>query len=660
MIRIGLIIAAFILIAATSLPVDVPITVTPGGVVFPLRVSNGVLQTASGQPYLILGDAPQGANNIPLCKAGNTYALCTGTGDTIAGAQTDSAQRTFLAYIKDRQAQGFNSLWINILCEAYTACNNNGSTQEGNYPFTTQLTAGVVSPDTCPENGSVTATPGSSDCWDMSTVGNTATGVGITANGKNTELYWEHIDGYIKLANDLGMQVLANPIPNDNCNSQSNGGSFGYTFLNNNTKNPSNITGYADFLANRYSKQSSPSYAPNLIWFLFNDYTCWNPTSPFSNYNSTADNVFFNFASRLAADEAQAGYTKHLMSSELYGNSNSLSDNQNAWSNVMTLNGVYSNQGPDYDGGLLSHVQSSTAPAMLVEGNYPGEDLSGVDADNQLGGTWITGCGSADILAGAAGATIGNSATCPFRERIQFWKLMLTGAAGYLNGNTYTWEFANAPNWWSTGRSAVCTGTAPAKCLDIPSNAQLATASSFLQTHSWYKIVPDVTRGTNGSGFGIATAIASPFLTVATGCYTENGTVSHNCASYYKGSKYNDITNVPKGDLFDAFVVSGTASDSSFAMAYVPGADPRCTFPTGATNCGQLGGHQITVNNGKVNGGTNLTAAWYDPTGSMTSPTTTICSPSTTPCNSASQTYTTPAGTHSDGTADWVLLLRSR
>ena len=563
---LGLVVSLARASAIVSPPVSVPITITGGGggATFPLTVSSGVLKTAGGTPYLILGDAPQGANNIPLCSAGNTYALCSASGDTLAGAQSDATQRTFVAYLKDRKAQGFNSLWINILCESYTACANNGATQENTFPFTTQLTAGVQSPDTCPENGSTTATPGTSDCWDMATVGNTATGVGITANGRNTELYWQHIDGYIKLANDQGMQVLANPIPTDNCNPQSSSGSFGYMFLNNNKKTASKITGYADFLANRYSNTSSPSYAANLIWFLFNDYTCWNPTSPFGNYISGSDTVFYNFTARLAADENQAGYTKHLITTETYGNSDSLSDTVNTWTNYITLNGVYYNVGPDYDGGLLAHVQSSTAPAILVEGNYAGEDLAGVDADNQLGGTWIAGCGSANILSGSTGSTVGNSATCPYRERIQFWKLLLTGAAGYVNGNTYTWQFNAAPNWWAAGpttgsypSTGACTGTAPAKCLDVASNTQLTNAAAFLLAKSWYKIVPDFTRGVNGSGYGIANAIASPFLVAATGCYPNNGAVSHNCSTYYKGSNYNNITNIPKGDLFDAFVVRG-------------------------------------------------------------------------------------------------------
>src|ERR1700739_3765479 len=127
---------------------------------FPLTVSNGVLETVNGSPYLILGDSPQGANSIPLCSAGNTYATCAPGGVLVNDTLPTNA--TFVAYAKDRQAQGFNSLWINILCESYTGCNNTGATQEGTRPFTTQLSgagfnggSNYPTTDSCPENGSV-------------------------------------------------------------------------------------------------------------------------------------------------------------------------------------------------------------------------------------------------------------------------------------------------------------------------------------------------------------------------------------------------------------------------------------------------------------------------------------------------------------------------
>ena len=610
---------------------------------FPLSVTSGVLLSASGQPYLILGDAPQGANTIPLCTAGNTYALCQNSTDTLP---TD---HTFVAYLKDRQAQGFNTLWINILCENYTACDNAGATQEGTHPFTTQLSGAVHSPDnTCPENGSITATPNDVDCWDMATAGSGASAA-----------YWTHIDGYFLLAADYGMQIAANPIPTDFCNSISGGGSFAYMFLNNNFQSAAKITGYADFLVDRYKN------TPNLIWFLFNDYICWNSTAYPSNFISGADAVFYSFASRIKTDEQTSGGYQHVITGELYGNTTSLVDGLSMWSNVMTLNGVYYNVGPTYDGGLLSRVQSATAPAILVEGSYAGEDLGGVD-DGTDTGTNISGCGTNNILVttDAQNSLVrGNSATCAFRERVQFWKLMLTGAAGYVNGNTYSWQLgysAVTTNWWGAGPtgarprhhpSGICTGTLPSSCLDIPANAQLVQGTTFLKAHSWYKIVPDYTRGVNDSGFGIGNPIASPFINASTGCY------GNPCANYYNGSNYNDINNVPKGQLFDRFVVSGTSSDTTLAMAYVQGINPGCTFPTGTTNCVPQVSQQITVNNGKVNSGVNLTAAWYDPTGTMTSPFQTLCSPSTTPCNAGSQTYTTPSRLHSDSTADWVLLV---
>jgi hypothetical protein len=618
----------------SSTVVLVPITITGGTPTspFPLSVSNGVLVNAQSQPYLILGDAPQGANSIPLCSAGNTYALCQNSTDALP------TNHTFVAYLKDRQTQGFNSLWINIVCEAYTACDNGGATQEGTRPFASQLSGAVFSPDACPENGSTGAVPNDVDCWDMATV---ASGAGPTA-------YWAHIDGYFQLAADRGMQILANPIPTDACSSQANNGSFAYMFLNNNARSAAKITGFADFLANRYKN------TPNLIWFLLNDYICWNSTAYPANFIPGADNVLYAFVSRLVADEQTSGGYKHLITTELYSNTDSLSDTVNTWSNVITLNGVYYGGGPTYDGGLLSRAQSSTAPAILVEGAYVGEDLAGAADDGTDNGTQISGCGTNQILVttGAQNTlTNGNSATCPLRDRAQFWKLLLTGAAGYVNGNTYTWQFST--NWYASGDPAgTCTGTLPSACLDVPSNAQLANAAAFLKNNSWNKIIPDYTRSVNGSGFGVASPVASPFINPATGCY---GNV---CANYYRGSNGNDINNIPKNLVFDRFVVSGAASDNSFAMAYVQGINPACAYPNALTNCVVQTSQSITVNNAKVTG--SLKAAWYDPTGAMASPSITVCSPITTPCNSGSQTYTTPAGTHGDGTADWILLVSSQ
>jgi hypothetical protein len=80
--------------------------------VYPLHASsNGrYLVDQNGRPFLIAGDAPQ--------------AL-------IVNLSVSDAE----AYFKDRQAHAFNSVWINLLCDTYTAGRSDGSTYDGILPF---------------------------------------------------------------------------------------------------------------------------------------------------------------------------------------------------------------------------------------------------------------------------------------------------------------------------------------------------------------------------------------------------------------------------------------------------------------------------------------------------------------------------------------------
>src|SRR5262245_8031264 len=92
----------------------------PGGVgpppssVYPLKVSaNGrYLVDQNNTPFLITGDSPQ--------------ALMV----NLSEAEADS-------FFADRQAAGFNLVWINLLCASYTGGRPDGSTYDGIVPFTT-------------------------------------------------------------------------------------------------------------------------------------------------------------------------------------------------------------------------------------------------------------------------------------------------------------------------------------------------------------------------------------------------------------------------------------------------------------------------------------------------------------------------------------------
>ncbi len=62
-------------------------------------------------PFLIIGDSPQ-------AMIGNLSVK-------------DDA-----FYIANRQAAGFNALWVNLLCAKYTGCRGDGTTFDGIRPFT--------------------------------------------------------------------------------------------------------------------------------------------------------------------------------------------------------------------------------------------------------------------------------------------------------------------------------------------------------------------------------------------------------------------------------------------------------------------------------------------------------------------------------------------
>jgi hypothetical protein len=82
--------------------------------VFPLKTdpSNRFLVDQNNAPFLITGDAPQAmVGNLSVRDA------------------------TF--FIKNRAKYGINALWVNLLCDSYTACNSDGTTFDGIAPFMT-------------------------------------------------------------------------------------------------------------------------------------------------------------------------------------------------------------------------------------------------------------------------------------------------------------------------------------------------------------------------------------------------------------------------------------------------------------------------------------------------------------------------------------------
>jgi len=165
--------------------------------VFPLKPStnNRYLVDQNNVPFLMIGDAPQ-------AMVGNLSV----------------AQAKF--FIKDRATYGVNALWVNLLCDSYTACNSDGTTFDGIAPFTT---------------------PG-----DLSTP---------------NPAYFDRAEQMMDAAAAKGTVVLLDPIET--------GGWLGVLQANGIAK----ARHYGEYLGNRFKDH------PNIIWMSGNDFQSWrNPS----------------------------------------------------------------------------------------------------------------------------------------------------------------------------------------------------------------------------------------------------------------------------------------------------------------------------------------------------------------------------------------------
>ena len=178
--------------ATITTPADTPPTDNPPGP-GPLHVdpTGRYLVDQSGKPFLITGDSPQ----------------------ALIGDLTDSDAALFFS---TRRAQGFNTVWINLLCNGYTGCRQDGETWDGIPPFTT---------------------PG-----DLSTP---------------NAAYFSRVDRMIQLAAQHGFVVLLDPAET--------GGWLDTLIANGVDKDRA----YGQYLGRRYGGFS------NIVWMSGNDYQKW-------------------------------------------------------------------------------------------------------------------------------------------------------------------------------------------------------------------------------------------------------------------------------------------------------------------------------------------------------------------------------------------------
>ena len=171
---------------------------------YPVKISGSgrYLVDQNNVPFLMVGDSPQ--------------SLIVNLSATNAAF-----------YFTDRATNGFNSVWVDLLCATYTRGPTNGSLLNGTLPFTNTI-----------------ATTSS---YDLTTP---------------NEAYFAYVDQIINLAATNRIEVMLDPIET---------GGWLNTMLANGTNN---CRAYGQYLGNRYKN------FPNIIWCSGNDFQNWsNPAN---------------------------------------------------------------------------------------------------------------------------------------------------------------------------------------------------------------------------------------------------------------------------------------------------------------------------------------------------------------------------------------------
>lgn len=251
---------------------------------YPLKVSsNGrYLVDRNNAPFLIVGDAPQ--------------ALVT----RVSTADADE-------YFANREARGFNALWINVLNAGpyYRNSADDGSTYDGIRPFTRYLAG-----------GSDTAH------YDLA---------------QPNEAYFARVDQMITLAANHGMVVFLDPIET---------GQWLPTLRNN---GPAAAREYGRYLGNRYRRFD------NIVWLNGNDFNHWKTPADDEVVKAIALGI-------------QSSDPRRLQTIELNVETSSSSDDP-AWASIISINGTYT-YSPTYFQMWHSYNHTPVAPTFLLEGHY--------------------------------------------------------------------------------------------------------------------------------------------------------------------------------------------------------------------------------------------------------------------------------------------------
>jgi len=216
----------------TSSAATLTVTLTPA---YPVKVgpTGRYLVDQNNNPFMIVGDSPQSMLvNLSI------FDMAT--------------------YMADRQAHGFNSILVMVLCESYTAGNPFGTTYDSIPPFT------------------IGSSP--SD-YDLSTP---------------NAAYFARLDALISTAASYGLVVFLDPVET---------GGWLTTLRSNGT---TQARSYGAFLGSRYKN------SPNIVWESGNDFQTWT--------NSTDNNLVYQVMAGIASADPNHVQTIELDDPFSYSN----------------------------------------------------------------------------------------------------------------------------------------------------------------------------------------------------------------------------------------------------------------------------------------------------------------------------------------------------
>ena len=277
--------------------------------VFPLLISLALVAQAAAAPAYPLKPS---ANGRYLVDSINVPFLIIGDAphSILANLNNEDATR----YLTNRGSNGFNALWIELLCDSYTGgagtegSPNYGRDVNGNNPFTSTLPGGY---------------------YDLTTP---------------NPAYWSHVDYIVQTAAANGLQCVFTPLDQ---------GGWTQTSLRNGTNR---CYQYGQFLGNRYKN------SPNIIWNLGNDFQNW----------ATQQNDAVILA---IADGIESVDTNHLMTIELNFMVSESQDDPN-WISRITANAVYTYY-PTYDETLVAYNKPNIMPVLFLEEHYEYSNVGG-------------------------------------------------------------------------------------------------------------------------------------------------------------------------------------------------------------------------------------------------------------------------------------------